>query len=102
MEHLDGRVLQFSERSSLRLRVQADYNGRSTLHLAVSEKRTDVVKVLLDKGALTEQMDTWGRTPLSNALNSHSVDIVAALTSKGVPPWFCQSCGCPEGCRHCQ
>lgn len=64
--------------------LQADYNGRSTLHLAVAENRTEIVSVLLDKGAKTDLSDTWGRTPLSDALTNQRVDIAAALIGKGV------------------
>jgi hypothetical protein len=63
--------------------IQADYNGRSTLHLAVSENRTEIVKVLLDKGASTEQQDIWGCTPLLESLSGHRTPIAEALISKG-------------------
>jgi ankyrin repeat protein len=64
--------------------IQVDYNARSPLHLAVSENRTEIVKVLLEKGASTEQKDIWGQTPLSDALKHQRSDIAAALTGKGV------------------
>jgi ankyrin repeat protein len=54
----------------------------------VSENRTDIVMVLLDKGASTDQKDTWGRTPLSDALSNQRVDIAAALMGKGVDQSF--------------
>lgn len=69
--------------------LQADYNGRTTLHLAVAENRTDVVHVLLDKGSKTELFDTWGNTPLSDALTNHRVEISAALMGKGVSTKVC-------------
>lgn len=81
-------------RDSEMLHVQADYNGRSTLHRAVGENRTDIVSVLLDKGAKTDISDTWGNTPLSDALTNHRVDIAAVLIGKGVCLRVAVVCSC--------
>lgn len=69
---------------SICVHLQADYNGRTTLHLAVGENRTDIVTSLLDKGAKTDLSDTWSNTPLSDALTNQRVDIAAALIGKGM------------------
>jgi potassium channel len=61
------------------LLLQADYNGRTTLHLAVSENRTDVVSVLLEKGAKVDTVDTWGNTALSDGLTHHRLEICKCL-----------------------
>ena len=50
----------------------------------MAENRTDIVSVLLDKGAKTDLSDTWGNTPLSDALANQRVQIAAALIGKGV------------------
>lgn len=62
---------------------QGDYDGRTTLHLAVSEHRLDIVKLLLDKGCNCSVLDTWGKSPLQEALDLDDLAIAEELCSKG-------------------
>ena len=40
----------------------ADYDKRTALHLASCEGCTEIVNLLLDKGANVNSIDRWGRT----------------------------------------
>ncbi len=40
----------------------SDYDGRSALHLAASEGKVDVVRLLLAWGAKVNALDRWGST----------------------------------------
>lgn len=62
---------------------QGDYDGRTTLHIAVAERKSDVVSLLLDKGAKYDVVDTWGTTPLMQALSLDELAIADALCAKG-------------------
>lgn len=44
----------------------ADYDKRTALHLASSEGCTEVVLLLLEKGANVNSTDRWGRTVSSS------------------------------------
>lgn len=81
-----SRVPSIVEQNTAQCRcdMQADYNGRTTLHLAVAENRTEIVRVLLDKGAKTDISDTWRSTPLLDALSNRRVEIAAILIGKGL------------------
>ena len=46
----------------------ADYDKRTALHLASCEGRTDIVLLLLEKGADVNSVDRWGRTVSSSIL----------------------------------
>ena len=58
----------------------------------MAENCTEIVSALLDKGAKTDLSDTWGNTPLSDALSNQRVDIAAALIGKGVHNTGCDAC----------
>lgn len=45
----------------------ADYDRRTALHLACVEGRLDVVRVLLETGAVVNVRDRWGATPADEA-----------------------------------
>lgn len=62
---------------------QGDYDGRTVLHVAISEKRPEVVTLLLDKGAKWNVVDTWGMCPLQEALSIDELNIAEALCAKG-------------------
>lgn len=44
-----------------------DYDGRSALHLAAAEGHYDLVKYLVEKGAIVDIKDRFGNTPFSEA-----------------------------------
>ena len=47
-----------------------DYDGRTPLHIAVAEGHTQIVELLLKKGADCNALDRWQNTPLSEAMRS--------------------------------
>ncbi|KAM7472200.1 hypothetical protein LguiA_010383 [Lonicera macranthoides] len=61
----------------------ADYDKRTALHLASCEKCTEIVILLLEKGADVNSIDRWGRTPLSDARSSGHEDICKILEAHG-------------------
>lgn len=58
---------------------EADYDGRTALHLAASERQVHIVKYLLSKKVKLDPIDRWGNTPLSDARNQGHDDVVALL-----------------------
>lgn len=46
---------------------ERNYDRRTALHVASSEGRMEVVKYLVKNGALVNQRDRWGGTPLDDA-----------------------------------
>ncbi|CAN1237041.1 Potassium channel KOR2 [Linum grandiflorum] len=48
----------------------SDYDKRTALHLASSEGRVGIVRLLLEKGANVNSLDRWGRTVSSLPLSS--------------------------------
>ncbi|CAN1308743.1 Integrin-linked protein kinase 1 [Linum perenne] len=62
----------------------SDYDKRTALHLASSEGRVEIVRLLLEKGASVNSLDRWGRTvPLSDARSFGHVEICKILESGG-------------------
>ncbi|XP_022857136.1 integrin-linked protein kinase 1-like [Olea europaea var. sylvestris] len=62
---------------------QADYDKRTALHLASCEGCTEIVHLLLEKGADVNIRDRWGRTPLSDARSFGHEDICKILEAHG-------------------
>jgi|SRR5665213_548383 len=60
-----------------------DDAGRTPLHLAAAHCRTDVVLLLLNKGAKIDPKATGGTTPLHLAAQGGCVDVVNLLLAKG-------------------
>lgn len=60
-------------------------NGNSPLMLAAKVGDTDVVKLLVDKGASVDNnaLNSERRTPLMVAINSNNADVVSYLLAKG-------------------
>lgn len=57
----------------------ADYDGRTALHLACAEGHVEIVEILLQRGADKNLQDRWGNTPSSEALKSEHNHIKACL-----------------------
>ncbi|KAG9441269.1 hypothetical protein H6P81_017123 [Aristolochia fimbriata] len=61
----------------------ADYDKRTALHLAACEGCTEIVRLLLEKGAEVNSIDRWGRTPLSDARSFGHAEICKILEAEG-------------------
>ncbi|KAF7665819.1 hypothetical protein LDENG_00130740 [Lucifuga dentata] len=62
---------------------QGDYDGRTPLHIAVSEGHLKVVQYLLSHGATVYAKDRYGDTPLCNAVRFRHKDVVRLLRQTG-------------------
>eukprot|EP00879_Flechtneria_rotunda_P017633 GHRR01018484.1.p1 GENE.GHRR01018484.1~~GHRR01018484.1.p1 ORF type:complete len:322 (+),score=149.17 GHRR01018484.1:57-1022(+) len=61
----------------------ADYDGRTLLHVAVTNKQEAIVRQLLAAGGNPNVKDSAGRSPLLEAAMNGSTDIQAALMAAG-------------------
>ncbi|MEM9326662.1 MAG: glutaminase A [Bacteroidota bacterium] len=55
---------------------EADYDGRTALHLAAAENRPEVVEYLLHQGANITVQDRWGGTPLVDAQKANNREVL--------------------------
>jgi ankyrin repeat protein len=63
-----------------------DYDHRTALHLAVSEKNTDAIKFLLDQpGIKLGPVDRVGNTPLWDAIIGNDQEAAKLLAERGAP-----------------
>ncbi|KAJ0668887.1 putative protein kinase TKL-Pl-5 family [Helianthus annuus] len=60
-----------------------NYDKRTALHLAACEGCTEIVILLLEKGADVNSIDRWGRTPLSDARDMGHTEICKILEAYG-------------------
>ena len=60
-----------------------DYDKRTALHLAASNGRSEVVKILCKAGADVNLHDRWGNRPLDDAVNAGHQDCVDILEQYG-------------------
>lgn len=60
-----------------------DQYGRTPLHFAAEEGRTDLIDVLLDAGASLDAMGSSGSTPLLTAASADRIEAVARLIDRG-------------------
>lgn len=58
---------------------QADYDGRTALHLAASENQLEVVDFLIQRKVPIEPIDRWGGKPIEDAERAGHKEIVALL-----------------------
>ncbi|NGY95923.1 MULTISPECIES: ankyrin repeat domain-containing protein [unclassified Neochlamydia] len=56
------------------------------LHLGILVEATDVVELLLDKGALVNMEDYWGETPLHNVAYTGNIQLAELLLQRGANP----------------
>jgi adenylate kinase family enzyme/ankyrin repeat protein len=60
-----------------------DYDKRTALHLAASNGRAEIVKILCKAGADVNVQDRWGNRPLDDAVNADQQECVAILEQYG-------------------
>lgn len=58
---------------------EADYDGRTAIHLAASEGHDNIVQFLIAKGINLTPKDRWGGTPLDDAKRHCKVSTVSLL-----------------------
>lgn len=70
IQHLLARGININE---------ADYDGRTALHLAASEGHANVVEYLIAHNANLTAIDRWGNTPLDDAYRCQHDSVIAIL-----------------------
>lgn len=58
---------------------QADYDGRTALHLAAAENQIGTVKYLISRGVQLDAVDRWGGTPLDDAKKGKHKEVIDLL-----------------------
>ena len=62
---------------------EADYEGRTALHVAATAGRLDVVQFLIKAKANVNRKDNFGKTPLANAITKGHPEVVKELHDAG-------------------
>ncbi|CAA0125589.1 Uncharacterised protein [BD1-7 clade bacterium] len=64
---------------------EKDSNGFTALHAAAASLLTDIVKILIEKGADVNSIDAWGNPPIQRALGNkpESSEIIEILLKSG-------------------
>ncbi len=60
-----------------------DYDKRTALHLAAAAGHTNVVAFLLQQGANPNVIDSWGGTPLDDAIRTSHIECIGIIKAKG-------------------
>ncbi|KAL3638279.1 hypothetical protein CASFOL_017650 [Castilleja foliolosa] len=63
-----------------------DIDDRTALHVAACQGLTDVVELLLQRGARVDVDDRWGSTPLADAIYYKNNDVIKLLETHGAKP----------------
>lgn len=62
---------------------EAEYDGRTGIHLAASEGHLEAVKFFIEKNVNINPKDRWGGTPLADALREGHKDVQTLLKKHG-------------------
>mmetsp|Transcript_427 Transcript_427/g.1029 ORF Transcript_427/g.1029 Transcript_427/m.1029 type:complete len:689 (-) Transcript_427:196-2262(-) len=77
-------VTTFSEQTAQKLDLnKGDYDKRTALHLAAGEGHTEIVGLLLLKGADPNALDRWNRSPLDDAVAGGHKKCISILEQNG-------------------
>ena len=63
--------------------ADADYEGRTALHIAASANQLAVVEFLVQQKGNVNGQDNFGKTPLSNAMHHGHVAVIKVLRDAG-------------------
>ncbi|KAJ4703731.1 putative Protein kinase [Melia azedarach] len=63
-----------------------DIDNRTALHVAACQGFTEVVSLLLERGAAVDSKDRWGSTPLADAIYYRNNDVIKILEKHGAKP----------------
>uniref|UniRef100_A0A5B7AK26 Putative dual specificity protein kinase shkB n=1 Tax=Davidia involucrata TaxID=16924 RepID=A0A5B7AK26_DAVIN len=63
-----------------------DIDDRTALHVAACQGFSDVVVLLLERGAEVDPQDRWGSTPLADAIHYKNHDLIKLLEKHGAKP----------------
>jgi ankyrin repeat protein len=65
-----------------------DKQGYTPLHAAAQYKNVEIARLLIEKGARLDLVDSWGNTPLVRALGPtpESIELIQLLLDSGVDP----------------
>ena len=81
---MEDTTMTMDQTTGKNWRPQQLFDGRSALHVAIHNEKTEVVKLLLEYGASTTVIDSYGLSPLhAAAAYKDSKDIVTALLDHG-------------------
>jgi ankyrin repeat protein len=70
--------------------------GMTALHIAVQQGRTEIVQLLLQRGADPNVLDVQGLSALDRAYGSHHEEYAEALRKHGARDWLLGSLGQPH------
>lgn len=62
--------------------------GKTILHLAAENNRTDICYLILQAGAVIDTPDTYGYTPALSAYKNNAIDAFDYLVQNGADPFF--------------
>jgi len=79
LKHLVQSLASLTKEETLSIINNADACEEYPLHVAIKNKRVDIVEYLLKKGAKKNQRNGWGRTPLELAIQMTFSEAVNVL-----------------------